>query len=65
MSSKAVISRVDAHMQREIESRFANWERSSAAADLLWRMDNGGEGFENPRVAVVHAFSYPCHSGRS
>lgn len=60
--SKPAIARVDARTQREIQSRFANWERSSAAADLLRRMDNGGEGFEDPRVAVARAFSHDSPS---
>lgn len=60
--SKPAIARVDARTQQEIESRFADWERSSAAADLLRRMDNGGEGFEDPREAVARAFSHVSSS---
>jgi hypothetical protein len=60
--SKPAVARVDARTQREIESRFAAWERSSDAADLLRRMDNGGEGFEDPRDAVARAFSHASPS---
>lgn len=59
---KPAVSRVDARTQREIESRFAAWEKSVAAADLLRRMDNGGEGFEDPRDAVARAFSHTTPS---
>lgn len=55
--SEPAVARVDASTKREIESRFSAWEQSSNAADLLRRMDNGGEGFEDPRDAVARAFS--------